>query len=183
MRAHFGMDGEIQSVDLAGQNLLTHGTTTSDFSTTIALSADAVYWMSSGFIGMQGVEKAGLIGTTPSPLADVSDISNMALGDDAMFVVSGFSGQQKVSTITLADGKLTDLYSGPEVDARSMAAVGTTVYFAGDEALYELAAGASKPTKLLETKSGIGYVVADTSGVYVSLVHGDFGQGFVVKVK
>jgi len=69
------------------------------------------------------------------------------------------------------------------VDGTVFAASGTSVYFGSAAALYELAGGATKPTKLLETKSGIGFVVADDSGVYVSVNHANYGQGFIVKVK
>jgi len=183
MHGHFGMAGDIQSVGITGKDLLTHGTTASSFRTDIALTADTVYWASNDFFNKQLIKQDTLTGTTESALAEIPQINRMKVSGPNAYAIAGYSGQQKVQQVALTSGNVSDLYTGAEVDGSVFAAAGTSVYFGSASALYELAGGATKPTKLLETKSGIGFVVADASGVYVALNHANFGQGFVVKVK
>ena len=183
MHGHLGMASDIQSIGIAGKDLLTHGTTASSFRTDLALTADNVYWASDDFFDKQLIKQDTLTGTTESVLAEIPQINRMKVAGSNAYAIAGYTGEQKVQQVALSDGKISDIYAGAEVDGSVFAAAGSSVYFGSRSTLYELAGGATKPTKLLETKNDIGFVVADASGVYVSLNHANLGQPFVVKVK
>jgi hypothetical protein len=173
----FGDDHDVRSVTVAGDDAITHGQSEGSFDPRRLVVTDSdLYWTSNG----SEIRTATLTGTEQRAFA-AADVSSMTRMGEALYVIVGSTGAQSIQRILIDNGQITPMYSGAEVAGR-LAASDTTLYFATSESLYVFEMPATPPRKLLTTKSNIGFVVADASGVYIALNRSG-GQGFIVKVQ
>ena len=183
-RSHFGtgMASDAISVGFAQKDLLVHGLSGGDGSEisgfSLALDASSVYWLSNtDFTGGQ-VLRSSLLGMEGQVLASPSTVAGLVALNGLAYFVSG----NTIQSVPIAGGTPATVFSSADVSGAVFAGSGTSLYFGSASALWRVGTDGSNPTRLLTTSGSLTFAVADSTGVYASIVVGGvFGEGFIVK--
>lgn len=180
---HFGTAADAISVGIAQKDLLTHGQSGSDGSEitgfSLAIDSTSVYWLSNTDFDGGQVLRSSLLGMEAQVLvSSPSMITGLVALNGLVYFVSG----NTIQSVPMAGGVSTTVFSSDDVSGLVFAGSGNNLYFGNANALWRVGTDGSNPTRLLTTTETLTFAVADSTGVYASIVVGGvFGEGFIVK--